>query len=438
MSQKTEGKIQDLLLEQDVDSLTKMILINVIYFKGLFFPNFNRKWIIIEIFSAQWKKAFNVEESFYQFFNSPLAGEVNHTFMNIDDQFRIYEDPEAEFEILELPYADETMSMLIVLPSSPTVQISSKLEGFNFSAIRELEPRDARVSIPKFNMKYQTYLKKKISDLGAPDLFSANSNLEGKDFQATKHLFFLLEFCLKSVVLQVSASRTCTWRRGFTRRISRWTRRAPRLLPLLGLWSEWGQLGGRNLSSLTNLSSSWSTTSRTMFLSSLEKLLIPPTPFRCRSHQSVHQMRLQLTRIKDWEKLRSPVSQTSRPVKDCSEISPRLTTTSGSARRWRRPGSSWTGWGPTGTCVRRVRTTTRPSQPTTAVQCGAGRRPVWWPGGRGSTRASAQWRTATTSRTARSYRTNSRLSRPSAANWSLTTLTTYYTIIMILRSLLYW
>ena len=112
--------------------------------------------------------------------------------MNIDDQFRIYEDPEAEFEILELPYADETMSMLIVLPSSPTVQISSKLEGFNFSAIRELEPRDARVSIPKFNMKYQTYLKKKISDLGAPDLFSANSNLEGKDFQATKHFFLNL------------------------------------------------------------------------------------------------------------------------------------------------------------------------------------------------------------------------------------------------------
>merc|ERR1719336_3204850 len=161
VSQKTEGKIEDLLLAQDVDSLTKMILINVIYFK------------------AQWKKAFNVEDNLYQIFNSPLAGPVNTTFMNIEDQFRIYEDPEAEFEILELPYADETMSMLIVLPSSPTVQISSKLQGFNFSAIREEPRRDARVSIPKFKMKYQTYLKKKISDLGAPDLFSANSNLEG-------------------------------------------------------------------------------------------------------------------------------------------------------------------------------------------------------------------------------------------------------------------
>jgi len=161
VSQKTEGKIQDLLLEQDVDTLTKMILINVIYFK------------------AQWKKAFKVEDSLYQIFNSPLAGAINTTFMNIEDQFRIYEDPEGEFEILELPYADETMSMLIVLPSSPTVQISAKLQGFNFSAIRDEPGREAQVSIPKFNMKYQTYLKKKLTDLGAADLFSEASNLKG-------------------------------------------------------------------------------------------------------------------------------------------------------------------------------------------------------------------------------------------------------------------
>jgi len=161
VSQKTEGKIQDLLLEQDVDTLTKMILINVIYFK------------------AQWKKAFKVEDSLYQIFNSPLAGAVNTTFMNIEDQFRIYEDPKGEFEILELPYADETMSMLIVLPSSPTVQISAKLQGFNFSAIRDEPGREAQVSIPKFNMKYQTYLKKKLTDLGAADLFTAASNLKG-------------------------------------------------------------------------------------------------------------------------------------------------------------------------------------------------------------------------------------------------------------------
>merc|ERR1712154_456842 len=107
VSQKTEGKIKDLLLEQDVDSLTRMILINVIYFK------------------AQWKKAFNVEDSQYQIFNSPLAGEVN------------------------------------------------------FTLIKEEPLRDAQVSIPKFNMKYQTYLKKTITNLGAEDVFSSESDLSG-------------------------------------------------------------------------------------------------------------------------------------------------------------------------------------------------------------------------------------------------------------------
>merc|ERR1711902_202832 len=161
VSQKTEGKIKDLLLEQDVDSLTRMILINVIYFK------------------AQWKIAFNIEDSRAQIFNSPLAGEVNTTFMNINDKFRIYEDQDGEFEILELPYADQTMSMLIILPTSPTTQVSSKLEGFNFTLIKEEPLRDAQVSIPKFNVKYQTYLKKTITNLGAGDVFSSESDLSG-------------------------------------------------------------------------------------------------------------------------------------------------------------------------------------------------------------------------------------------------------------------
>merc|ERR1712061_515200 len=99
--------------------------------------------------------------------------------MYINDEFRIYEDPDQEFEILELPYADETMSMLIILPDSPTAQISSKLEGFNFSAIRDEKLRDAEVFIPKFKMKYQTYLKKKMTDLGAGEIFSSESDLSG-------------------------------------------------------------------------------------------------------------------------------------------------------------------------------------------------------------------------------------------------------------------
>ena len=38
---------------------------------------------------------------------------------------------------------------------------------------------DVTVTIPKFNMKYQTYLKEKMTGLGVTDLFSARSDLRG-------------------------------------------------------------------------------------------------------------------------------------------------------------------------------------------------------------------------------------------------------------------
>jgi len=35
VSQKTNGKIEELLLEQDIDELTRLVLINAVYFKGM-------------------------------------------------------------------------------------------------------------------------------------------------------------------------------------------------------------------------------------------------------------------------------------------------------------------------------------------------------------------------------------------------------------------
>merc|ERR1719461_659764 len=85
-----------------------------------------------------------------------------------------------DHDILELPYADETMSMILVLPKQESNQeISSKLEDFDIESIRSASPRDVEVTIPKFNMKYQTYLKDKMTKLGAPDMFGNNANLRG-------------------------------------------------------------------------------------------------------------------------------------------------------------------------------------------------------------------------------------------------------------------
>merc|ERR1712106_344037 len=159
--EKTNGKVEDLLLEQDIDELTRLVLINAVYFK------------------AVWKQSFDAEQTFETGFKSPIAGNINTPFLNMEAKVRILVDPVNGVEILELPYADPSKSMLFILPNSTTNDISSRIAGINLADIRRQPQVDTIVTIPKFNMKYQTYLKEKMKNLGANDVFSQSANLQG-------------------------------------------------------------------------------------------------------------------------------------------------------------------------------------------------------------------------------------------------------------------
>merc|ERR1712121_270548 len=98
---------------------------------------------------------------------------------NMEAKVRVLEDPENGLKILELPYSDPSKSMLIILPNSTTNDIATRMAGINPSDIRNLPQLDTIVTIPKFNMKYQTYLKQKMKNLGAGDLFSPSADLSG-------------------------------------------------------------------------------------------------------------------------------------------------------------------------------------------------------------------------------------------------------------------
>merc|ERR1719205_446333 len=99
--------------------------------------------------------------------------------MNRELKVRVLEDPIQGVEILELPYTDSSKSMLFILPNSTTNDISSRIAGINLADIRRQPQVDTIVTIPKFSMKYQTYLKEKMKNLGATDVFSQSANLRG-------------------------------------------------------------------------------------------------------------------------------------------------------------------------------------------------------------------------------------------------------------------
>ena len=100
--------------------------------------------------------------------------------MALDTKARILEAEAVT--LLELPYADQTMSMILVLPNGDgdtNTGIAASLENLDIAAIREVEEVDVAITIPKFNMKYQTYLKDKMEGQGVTDLFNQRANLRG-------------------------------------------------------------------------------------------------------------------------------------------------------------------------------------------------------------------------------------------------------------------
>merc|ERR1712218_170904 len=159
----TNQKIKDLLANDDVDGLTRMVLINAVYFK------------------APWQFAFNADETFEAGFNSP-EGSVNVQYMSREADVRMLVDQERQLEILELPYEDPNRSMLIVLlnAGTSTQDLVQRLGGLDLASIRT-NGRLAKTSIfiPKFTLKFKTYLKQQMEALGVRDLFAKSANLTG-------------------------------------------------------------------------------------------------------------------------------------------------------------------------------------------------------------------------------------------------------------------
>merc|ERR1712156_58727 len=85
-------------------------------------------------------------------------------------------------EILELPYEDPNRSMLIVLPNAgtSTQDLVQRLGGLDLASIRT-NGKLAKTSIfiPKFKLKFKTYLKQQMEALGVRDLFAQSANLTG-------------------------------------------------------------------------------------------------------------------------------------------------------------------------------------------------------------------------------------------------------------------
>lgn len=168
---QTEGKIPELLAAGVVDSMTKLVLVNAIYFKGMWEEKFMKQDTTDTPFRLN-KKDTKTVKMMYQ--------KKKFLFGYISD---------LKCKVLDMPYQGGELSMVILLPEDiedESTGLKKIEEQITLEKLREwtnrekLENIDVHVKLPRFKIEESYILNSNLGRLGLQDLFtSSKADLSG-------------------------------------------------------------------------------------------------------------------------------------------------------------------------------------------------------------------------------------------------------------------
>uniref|UniRef100_A0A3P8SDK2 Serpin B6 n=1 Tax=Amphiprion percula TaxID=161767 RepID=A0A3P8SDK2_AMPPE len=171
VEKQTQGKIKDLLGKNAVDGLTRLVLVNAIYFKG------------------NWNQKFNEKDTADAAFKINKNDTKEVKMMRLTSTFPVAVIPELNSRVLEMPYKGKDLSMLILLPdqieddSTGLEKLESKLTYEKFvewtSPVMKNEI-EVQVSLPRFKLEEKYDMKDVLVSMGMVDAFdTAKSDFSG-------------------------------------------------------------------------------------------------------------------------------------------------------------------------------------------------------------------------------------------------------------------
>ncbi|XP_004482173.2 plasminogen activator inhibitor 1 [Dasypus novemcinctus] len=156
----TKGMISDLLGEGTLDQLTRLVLVNALYFNG------------------QWKMPFPTSNTHHRLFYKSDGSTVSVPMMAQTNKFRYTEfsTPDGHYyEIVELPYHGETLSMFIAVPFEKDLPLSALSNVLDAQLISQWEGNMTRLPrlliLPKFSLESEVDLRRPLENLGMTDMF---------------------------------------------------------------------------------------------------------------------------------------------------------------------------------------------------------------------------------------------------------------------------
>jgi serpin B len=161
--EQTNGKIEDLIPRNILNSATRLVLTNAIYFK------------------AQWLFQFDEMGTFDQPFHLIDGEQVTVPTMHQTEHF-----PMARgdgYIAAELPYSNRRMSMLVIVPDSNRFMEVEENLGNDFidEVTSSLSESNLYLSMPKFETVSSFQLEDILSEMGMPSAFGMSADFSGMD-----------------------------------------------------------------------------------------------------------------------------------------------------------------------------------------------------------------------------------------------------------------
>lgn len=169
VSDRTNGKIEDLMKPETITSLTRLVLANAIHFKGT------------------WKLQFDEEQTTAAPFHRLDGSQVDVPMMRMEGHFPYAAG--SDFHAIELPYAGDALSMVILLPEEgmfEEFEADLAVERLN-AILAQMYSGKVLLAMPRFELTSEFSLADTLTRLGMPDAFTGAADFSGMD--GTSNLF---------------------------------------------------------------------------------------------------------------------------------------------------------------------------------------------------------------------------------------------------------
>ncbi len=154
VASKTNNKILDLIPQGGLNSYTRLVIVDAIYFKG------------------NWAQQFNKSETQNATFFISQSKNVSVPMMHLSKSENASYYSDNELKALEMDYQGDNLSMLILLPNHSLSEVEAGLSSIKISDIRaQLVRQPVQVWLPKFSMTKSKEMSDLLKELGMKSAF---------------------------------------------------------------------------------------------------------------------------------------------------------------------------------------------------------------------------------------------------------------------------